>query len=172
MADPLMIGGVVTGLKTAGEMAGAFVGLRDQAMIQAKVIELQSVILAAQNSAMAAQGQQSALLETKRDLEAKIAELEAWEREKARYHLHEVRPGAFVYAINPDAQGAEPAHQICSACYQRGHKSILQQTQRPPRIVSLSCHDCGLDIVTNGVDDGARMVRPAQPRGRVDVFRR
>jgi hypothetical protein len=156
MADPLTISGAIASLKTAGEIAGAFVGLRDQAIIQTKVIELQTVILAAQQSALSAQGEQFALLEEKRDLEAQIAHLEAWGREKERYQLQEIGRGSFAYVLKPDAHGSEPAHMICPNCYQHGRKSLLQATdalalrQRVHR-----CPACRTEVAGN--------LPPAQP---------
>lgn len=147
MTDPLTIGGAIASLKTAGEIAGAFVGLRDQAMIQTKVIELQSVILAAQSSAMSAQSEQFALLDAKRGLEAKIAELEAWDREKERYQLQEIGRGSFAYALKADAQGTEPAHMICPNCYQQRRKSLLQATDTVTmRLRTHRCPACKTEV--------------------------
>jgi hypothetical protein len=128
----LAIGAAISGLKTAGEMAGSFVKLRDEAMIQAKVIELQTVILSAQGSALAAQGEQFSLLDTKRELEAKIAELEAWDRQKERYELSEVGPGALAYTLKRDARPPEPAHMACANCFDRGRARWCSTPIRAP----------------------------------------
>jgi hypothetical protein len=55
-----------------------------------------------------------------------VTELETWDAEKKRYELKEVGLGSLAYVVKESMRGAEPAHQICAYCYQRGHKRILQ----------------------------------------------
>lgn len=166
----LAIGAAISGLKTAAEIAGGFVKLRDEAMIQAKVIELQSVILTAQGNALTAQGEQFSLLDAKRELEAKIAELEAWEREKKRYELKDVGNGCFAYVLKLDAAGTEPPHSICANCYQQGRKSILHRFHISiGHAVALQCHACGSEMIVEGHDlrERAKLAakKPPAPRG-------
>ena len=54
MVDIASISAAVTGLKTATDIAKGIAELGSVAEVQSKVIELQTVILAAQSSAMAA----------------------------------------------------------------------------------------------------------------------
>jgi translation initiation factor 2B subunit (eIF-2B alpha/beta/delta family) len=140
-------------LQTAGNMAKALIGIRDEAMIQAKVAELQSAILAAQSGALTAQSEQFAMLNRVRNLEEQVRQLEAWEREKERYELTALENGrGFVYTLKVSAQGGEPPHQICANCYNRGEKSTLQPAQRDVgRARTLDCHNCGAVIYTSGV---------------------
>jgi hypothetical protein len=91
----------------------------DAAVRNAVAIELQEKILAAQE-------QQAALLERVSDLETEVASFKAWEAEKQRYDLTDYGGGTFAYALKAEASGSEPPHRICAACYQKGHKSILQ----------------------------------------------
>lgn len=161
MTDPLTISGAIASLKTAGEIAGAFVGLRDQAMIQTKVIELQSVILAAQSSAMSAQSEQFTLLETKRRLEAKIAELETWEAEKQRYELKQIGRASICYVLKPEVAGSEPPHMICTNCYQHGRKSILLSTGELVKMERESvCPACHARVLGNPERQGERPEPP------------
>ncbi len=140
------IGGAVAALKTAGEMAGSFVELRDTALIQGKVIELQSVILSAQGSALAAQSEQLTLLEQKRQLEAQIARLEAWDTEKRRYSLQEIAPGSVAYILKPDAQGTELAHPVCCNCFEQGKIShLIPANTRVMNYRIFKCWTCGLE---------------------------
>ncbi len=113
------IAGGIASLKAAKDIAESLIGLRDTAKFQAAVVELQSKILSAQSD-------QFALLERVRELEKKMAELEAWEAEKQRYALTDYGAGTFAYALKEEARKGEPPHRICAACYQNGHKSILQ----------------------------------------------
>ena len=126
MADMGSIAAAIGGLKTAAEITKGFLDLKEAAAVQGKVIELQGVILAAQSSALAAQSDQMTLLEEIRGLKAQMAKLEAWEAEKNRYILKDYGGGTLAYELKPDAASGEPMHRVCPACYQKGHKSILQ----------------------------------------------
>lgn len=118
-------------LNTATEIVKSFVGLRDTAMIQGKVIELQTVILSAQSSAFAANATQTALLDQVRHLETQVASLKTWEAEKQRYQLQEMGRGAFAYVLKAEASGGQPLHALCQTCYERGAKSLLQSNGAP-----------------------------------------
>lgn len=114
---------VITGLRLFKSMLDSAKGLKDMndaAVRNAAVIELQEKILAAQS-------EQATLVQRIRELEAEVADLKAWETEKQRYHLQAVATGAFAYALKPEAEGSEPPHWICAACYQNGRKSVLQR---------------------------------------------
>jgi hypothetical protein len=145
------IAGVASSLKTAGDIAKAMIGLRDAATVQAKVIELQGVILAAQGSALTAQSDQMAMLERVRDLEAEVARLKAWDAEKQRYELKDMGRGTLAYALKAEAKGTGPDHSLCAQCYEEGVKSILQAEIRfPGRCHVLACHRCGSALYTTG----------------------
>ena len=141
----LAIGAAISSLKAAGEIAGSFLKLRDLATVQAKVIELQSTILAAQQSALAAQSDQFALLEEKRGLESKIADLEAWDREKQRYALTPLSRGRFAYALKDEARDGEPPHMLCPNCYQHRTKAILQEHWVDGQTIQ-HCPNCNTEI--------------------------
>jgi hypothetical protein len=113
-------------LDSAIAILKAMVGLRDAAIIQDKVIELQGVILSAQSSALAANTAQFALLERVRDLEQEIVQLKDWEREKQRYQLNSIGRGAFAYMPKPGMEDGEPPHWLCANCFNRRQKSFLQ----------------------------------------------
>ena len=72
MVDMTAITAVAASLNAAKEITKAMIGLRDAALIQGKVIELNSTILDAQSSAFAANDERSALIEQVRDLEKEI----------------------------------------------------------------------------------------------------
>ena len=151
MADMSAFGAVVTSLRFAGDITKAMVALRDHQMIQAKVIELQGVILTAQGSALAAQADQSALLDSVRGLEKKIAELEGWESEKKKYELHRRDNGALTYILKVSPEPTEPPHELCANCYARSLKRVLQtEFWQPMRCEVLCCHECGSVVYVKG----------------------
>jgi hypothetical protein len=150
MVDMASFASAVSSLKTAGDIAKALVGLHDAQTIQSKVIELNGIILSAQQSALAAQSDQFTLLERVRELEKEVARLEAWNAEKDRYELKDVGLGSLAYVVKEAMRGAEPPHQICAACFQHGKKSILQ-----PRTISMErlliCSECKMQIKIGSV---------------------
>src|SRR5260221_7209517 len=151
MTDMAMIAGAVTSLRSAYELSKALVGVRDTALFNDKIIELQRVILAAQSDAISAQSDQFTLLELIRELKKQVADLEKWDAEKQKYELAEITSGVFAYALKATASPAEPKHLICANCYEQGHKSILQtETRFPGRYEVGVCHACTAEIVLNG----------------------
>lgn len=137
----------ITSLRAAADIAKAMIGLRDAALIQSKVIELQGEILSAQSSAFAAQETQSALLERVRNLEKEVADLEAWETEREKYELKEIIAGVFAFGLKENAGTSEPQHFLCSNCYQDRRKSILQAQKGRDLEPQLHCPKCQMTIV-------------------------
>ncbi|OFW14497.1 MAG: hypothetical protein A3H27_06590 [Acidobacteria bacterium RIFCSPLOWO2_02_FULL_59_13] len=93
---------------------------------RAQVAALYDVILAAQTSAMEANLKQSAMIDRIRELEEEVTRIKAWERQKQRYKLHTPWAGIAVYALKNSMSEGEPAHWICTHCYEDGRRSILQ----------------------------------------------
>lgn len=119
------IASAVTGLQAASELATGLLKLRDTAAIQTKVAELNSVIIAAQRSALAANVEQLALLEEIRSLKEKVVQMEAWAAEKQRYELTDYGCGTFARSLKPAMANGEPFHRICAQCYEQGRKGML-----------------------------------------------
>ena len=128
--DASLILGTISGLKTAGDIAKSLLDLKSVAEVRGKVIELQSVILSAQSSALEANARQSALVEQMRTLKEEIANIKAWEKDKQRYAFVSPWSGFIVYAMKKESAGTEPPHWICTKCYEDRRKSILNQIQR------------------------------------------
>lgn len=126
MIDVGSMAALAGSLKTAGDIAQTLVGIRDARVIQEKVIDLNREIIAAQSSAITTQAQHAALAQQVRDLTARIAELEAWERERLRYQLTDHGGGTYTYALKAGMEDGEPFHRICAHCYQGRRKSLLQ----------------------------------------------
>ncbi|HZS83836.1 MAG TPA: hypothetical protein VFA50_13255 [Stellaceae bacterium] len=165
MADMSAIAAALAAFNTAKNIAQAMIGLRDAAAFQSKMIEFQSAILDAQNSAFAANDERAAMIERVRELETKVAKLEAWEAQKQRYKLDRLEPGVFVYTLKPEMAAGEPPHHICQTCYERGKRSVLHADEHVNGIHHLSCNDCGAKLQVgnwnppkldydNGIDDG------------------
>jgi hypothetical protein len=155
--DMTTITEAVGALKTAGEIASTLKNLLKRDSVAAtsheaedKITELYGIIMSAQGSALAAYSGQLSLLQTVQELEKRISDFETWDREKTRYEMKDVNPGrgsVIVYALKPDAAGAEPFHLICAKCYQHRKKSILQATQElRTRLRVHVCPECKADF--------------------------
>lgn len=131
-----------TALQTAGQIVKSLISLKVGADVQAKVIELQTVIVSAQGDALAAQSEQLTLLQRVRTLEAEVAQAKAWDAEKGRYQLTEFPTGVFAYVLKADAADGEPTHRVCATCFQEGHKSILQVIRREHGGEYVQCNRC------------------------------
>lgn len=116
----------VTGIKTIGKLALDLVHLKDEAARQAKVIELQQVILDTQSSAFAAQAIHAQLAEEVGGLKQRIADMEAWDKTAQRYKLHEFVAGCFTYGVKIESKESDPPHWVCATCFQDKERSILQ----------------------------------------------
>lgn len=152
MADMTLISQTFTSLQSASQLAKALIGLRDSAMIDAKVIELRDLLIEAQGSTMQAQTEQSALIQEVRDLKKQIMDMENWDKEKQRYQLIEPWARCVVYPLKETSKGTEPAHYICEHCYQAGIKSILHNHThyRPVHIRVLKCSHCTFENEVRG----------------------
>jgi hypothetical protein len=151
MGDMSAISVISISLNTAINIAKTMVDVRDATTFQGKVFELQRAIIDAQQNIFAANAERSSLIEEIREAKAQIARLEAWNAEKQRYELKDVGAGSLAYAVKESMRGSEPAHHICAACYQHGHKSILQPKAVYPN-KTLDCSECKAQIFTGVAD--------------------
>lgn len=145
--DLSLIQGTISGLKIASDLAKGFLDLKTEAEVQAKVIELQSVILNAQSSALAANADQSAMVDEIRALKEKLAAAHRWEHERARYKLVALEPGVFAYALRNESAESEPPHWLCGRCYNAGTKSILQNQGETDNVNEHVCPACDTKII-------------------------
>ena len=156
--DMTLIQGTISGLKTASDIAKSFLELKSIADVQGKVIELQSAILSAQSSALSANADQAAMVEEIRTLKKEITDIKAWEEQKQRYKLVNPWEGAIsvVYSLKESRKNSEPAHWICTKCYDDGRRTILQPRENKDGFVLLVCPTCKSEIHT-----GYRGIAPA-----------
>lgn len=111
--------GSISALKSAFDLAKGLKDIESAAGRNRVIVELTEKIFAAQTA-------QAALVHAVEDLKKQVARFEAWEAEKQRYQLDQVRSGAFVYSVKESMRGIEPPHKICATCFQHSRKSILQ----------------------------------------------
>ncbi len=158
MTDAATISAGLQSLKAAFDIGKALTNLSISAEIKSRIIEMNGKILAAQESAIASRDYQSALLKQIGDLEKHIAELEAWDAEKQKYELINIRDEkttknfgpAFARALKADAGTSEPSHLVCPDCYEKREKTILQEESRAGNIRVLFCQRCQFEISRTG----------------------
>ena len=121
--------------KTAFDIAKGLKDINDATIRNAAIIELQEMILSAQQS-------QSALVDRVRYLEKEMADLKAWEGEKEQYELKSVSLGAFAYVPKPNTKAAKEPHWLCANCAGEGKKKYLQITKGDMTQYYWSCPEC------------------------------
>lgn len=149
--------GAYGGIKAATDITQSMLTLKTDAAVTTKVVELNGVLLGLQGQLNSAHAEHTALTGRIRDLEAEVAQFKRWEDEKQRYQLHRFPLGSLAYAIKPQVQGTEPAHYICSNCYESGVKSLLQACE-DGWFQALKCHRCNALIRTEKSPDNGSFV--------------
>lgn len=113
-------------LTSASETANGIIQAEVDTRMQKAIISINNEIIAAQGSNMAAQQEQAAMLDTVRELEARVAQLEDQSARLERYHLEKMDTGTRVYVLDDvEAHGATP-HEACPKCFHDGKIQILQ----------------------------------------------
>lgn len=115
--------------------------------VRAKIVELQSEILAAQSAAMDSFAEKATLLSRIEALEAELRTVRSWEAEAARYALTECATGVQVYALKSDQSEGEPFHRLCPTCFHEKKKSILQIRNRHSGGESVECLVCKQKLI-------------------------
>jgi hypothetical protein len=161
MVDVAAISGAIGSIKAAGEIASKMLLLHDAKALQDKTIELNGVILSAQQDAMAANAAQSELVAKIGRLEREIADLKSWEADKARYQLADIGNGVIAFEIRESMRNGEAFHRICANCAANGKKSYLQPQVQGSYYDRYKCHTCGEEL---SIDKGSPPRRSADPR--------
>lgn len=138
---------IVAGFGLFKSMLDIVKGLKDISDAVARnaiAIELQEKILAAQE-------QQSALIERIRELEKEVTSFETWEAEKQKYDLEKIGQGQFARALKPVVEPRGEKHYVCANCFEQKQISVLQPEFRPVgRARVLVCFRCGAEIYIEG----------------------
>ncbi|WP_067105346.1 hypothetical protein [Sphingopyxis granuli] len=112
--------------KAALDITKGIQALKTEAEVNAAIIDIQRLTIEAQHSLMQAQASHTALIGRITELEQEIVRLKDWETERQRYQLRQIDSSAFAYMHKPGMENGEPAHWLCTQCFDSGHRSILQ----------------------------------------------
>ena len=130
-----------------GELTKMVVGGKVDSEVKAKAAELNNAILTLQGTLFTLQSQNHELLKEKHEIEAKMVKLANWDKEAARYYLHELCAGVFVYALKPNEENPEPSHYLCPNCYQDHRKSILARAGKSHAGTKYACTNPTCNVV-------------------------
>lgn len=113
-------------LKAAKDIIQGLNAANTEAAINGVKIELQGLILDAQQGLFAAQEAQTTASRRIADLEQEIVRLKDWSAERERYQLVDVGRGAMAYVPKPGMEDGQPPHWLCANCFNQGRNSYLQ----------------------------------------------
>lgn len=148
MPDLSAISALMTSVKAASEITRSFSDLKSQAEIQNKVIELQLVIMRAQESALDAQTELNTSYDQVRRLKEKINDLEQWGQFASRYTLVEISPKIFVRSLKQDLTSEQPSHWLCPNCFADKKESIIQLESESHGLSKFLCPRCSFKFTT------------------------
>ena len=77
---------------------------------------------------IAAQMRYTAAVEQVGELREELTRFETWESEKQRYELKDLYRGFYAYVPKVGMEQGEPPHALCTNCYNKSFKSILQSS--------------------------------------------
>jgi hypothetical protein len=116
--------------------------------LNVKILDVQNAALNLQEKASTMRDEIEALKNDKRELNARIAELERKTQERAEYALKEIHEGTFVLAYQKADDNAAPPHYICQPCMDNSAKKVVLQRQKRSGRVNLVCHVCNAVVFT------------------------
>lgn len=112
-----------------------------------KAIKLQSIIISLQSAIMTIQSQHQALQAENDELKKQLTAIENWQSIASNYFLTEIASGVFVYAAKETLDLLEPVHWLCTNCFSKKQKSILQFKEMTSSGTIYSCPSCSANIV-------------------------
>jgi hypothetical protein len=138
------VSAALSGIKVSFDMLKNAVSLKSDTKINEAVIEIQKALLTAQSAAFEDRERLAAQQVRIAELEAKLSEIDRWEKDKARYQLTETATGALVYALKQNCANGDPDHKLCVKCFNEDRKSVLQVVSRHGGGERVKCLHCNV----------------------------
>jgi hypothetical protein len=117
---------VISSIKTAIQISKNISEISKDAAVNQKAIELQNIILDLQMSFVDFHSRYFELIELKNNIENELKQIKEWKITKSQYDLVEVETGIYVYIPNKKNKSPNPIHYLCTNCFNKQKKSILQ----------------------------------------------
>jgi len=165
MIDLTLLPSAMAGLKGAIDITSALVKTNNIVDVNAKAIELQQIIIKLQQDIFSAQDSQRLANEEIQSLKKEISELKNVGRDLTRYKLCSPHFGCTVYGISKDDESNEPAHYLCSNCFQSGKKSILNPKINEKNFVDFVCPTCRASMSTGYRGVSAKYLEDIEKKG-------
>jgi hypothetical protein len=145
-------------------IAKAIFDTRDELKLRELKLEFSAALLDLHHKQLKIAQDYQAVLESNEAIKKQLATYEQWQQESDRYKLHQLEPGIFVYALKPEFATTQPAHWLCTTCYQDRQKSILHRQSKGSDILICPrdpAHQLNTDEVVGfaGVSFGSRRQR-------------
>lgn len=131
----------IKSIKAAVNIAKGFSELKTEYEIKSATSDLLDSIIDVQNNLLSIQSSYGEVLDSKRNLEKKLIELEDWERTKLNYSLIEITSGVFVYVSKESQKSQNKPPWFCAKCYNEKKLSPFQR--KHPNHNDFICHNCG-----------------------------
>ncbi len=132
------------GLKTATDIIKNITQISKDTEINSRVIELQNIILDLQSNLLSIQQEFSELSNEKQKLEEALCQKEEWNNIAKRYRLTEISKNVFAYVLVDGFKSEGPIHYLCTNCFDKKQKSILQCFGRDDQYYN--CPNCSAKI--------------------------
>lgn len=140
------IQGGFTAVKAALELVKAGKGMIEQAAMASALYDIQQRLMEAQGAALQAVEEKTELGARVRELEAQLRDREDWKAEAEKFAVVQIAQGVFVMLAQDETSRYEAAVKLCTTCFNRKRKSILQQAHGSIRVFTLTCNECGAQM--------------------------
>lgn len=118
--------------------------LKSNIEVKEKSVELLDIIISIKSDMISLQSMYDELLQSKKDLEQKLLNINIWEETKVSYKLKKVADGVTVYVPKDLKENDDDFHWICANCFNEKKKSIIQLTNDDGYTKFYSCPKCGM----------------------------
>lgn len=146
-------GTVAASVKPLADLAKSLSDLVGSGKGHAEALQFCGQIIAAHESAIAAQAAQAEPLKEKDRLECLGAG--GMERREGTRRAGRCGPGGPPYALKAEARGTEIVHHLCADFCQQGEQSYLMAFVIPERRAKgLRCNQCGAECIVQRADLG------------------
>jgi hypothetical protein len=138
---------ILEALKTLESLARNSEDARARAVIEAAVFTIRLNNLVARTAAYEASVENAFLAERVNELQQQVQELQDWPAQARDYALAEVGYRSFAFVYQPAAAAGTPEHWLCTTCFGRQRKSVLQLAQQAEQQrLAYVCPACGTSI--------------------------
>jgi len=135
----------LTSIRAALDLVKFISDSHKTSVIKDKTIELRDAIISIQSSFSILNEKYLNILSINHDIKKELEQMKKWEIIESQYELVKGRTGSYVYSPNNMHPNPKPTHYLCTNCYNKRKKSILQYRDGLGN-GDFYCPDCKMDI--------------------------